>query len=378
MKSIDIILGTLFGDEGKGSFTNYKCSIKENPLVVRFNGGHQAGHTVVIGDKRHVFSNFGSGTLQNVPTFWSRFCTVSPTGLMKEGKVLREMGIDPVIYFDLNAMITTPFDILRNIANDDTTKHGSVGVGFGQTIQRNEDHYHLYVRDLLYPEIRDAKLQNIINKYYRFNFNPEAENQHAKTRKIYYDFIEACDDLVKRYDFMYGLNSFHDYDLIFEGAQGIMLDMNYGFFPNVTRSNCTAKNAVELIKELPFETYTNTYYITRAYQTRHGNGHLTNEDLDTSYIIDNPNETNRSDGFQGEFRKSVLDLSMLRYAIGCDIYENPKTQRHMVITCLDQVPARIPVTTAGKLIEVEWKDIPLHCGIAHMHGSWSEQGVNKE
>jgi adenylosuccinate synthase len=387
--NVDVIIGALFGDEGKGSFVNYKCSTKKKPLVVRFNGGHQVGHTVVIGDKRHVFSNFGSGTLQGAPTYWSRFCTVSPIGLLKEGKVLREMGIDPVIYFDLNAMITTPFDILRNIANDDTTKHGSVGVGFGQTIQRNKDHYCLYVRDLLYPEIRDAKLQNIINKYYRYNFNPKDEHQHAKTRKIYNDFLVACDDLVERYDFMYNLKGFYDHDLIFEGGQGIMLDMNYGFFPNVTRSNCTAKNALELIKESFSDIYINTYYITRAYQTRHGNGYMTNEDLDTSYIIDNPNETNRSDGFQGEFRKSVLDLDMLKYAIGCDNYENPKTQRFMVVTCLDQVPARIPVTTKGKLIEIEWNEIPLYCGITHRdsgpdfcmyhkYGSWSEQGVKKE
>lgn len=374
MKNIDIILGTLFGDEGKGSFVNYKCSTKDKPLVVRFNGGHQVGHTVVIGDKRHVFSNFGSGTLQGTPTYWSRFCTVSPTGLMKEGKVLREMGIDPTIYFDLNAMVTTPFDILRNIANDDTTKHGSVGVGFGQTIQRNEDHYHLYVRDLLYPNIRDAKLKNIIQKYYRFNFNPEDENQNNKTRKIYEDFLIACDDLVKRYEFMYSLKGLYDHDLIFEGGQGIMLDMNYGFFPNVTRSNCTAKNALTLIKELSFDTHINTYYITRAYQTRHGNGYMTNQDLDNSYIIDNPNETNRSDGFQGEFRKSVLDLDMLSYAVGCDTYENPKSSRNMVVTCLDQVPARIPVTKKDELIEVDWTDIPRYCGIRFKYGSWDEFG----
>jgi adenylosuccinate synthase len=375
-KDIKIVVGAGFGDEGKGAFVNYLCSITERPLVIRFNGGHQVGHTVVADGKRHVFSNFGSGTLQGTPTYWSRFCTVSPTGLLKEGKVLREMGIDPVIYFDLNAIITTPFDILRNIANDDTTKHGSVGVGFGQTIQRNDDHYHLYVRDLLYPEIRDAKLQNIINKYYRHNFNPKDEHQNATTRKIYNDFLIACDELVERYDFMYNLNGFNDHDLIFEGGQGIMLDTDYGFFPNVTRSNCTTKNALELIKKLPFETYVDTYYITRAYQTRHGNGHMTNEDLDNSHIIENPNETNVSKGFQGKFRKTVLDLDLLKYAVSCDSYENPKTSRNMVVTCLDQVPARIPVTMSGKLIEVDWTDIPRHCGIRFKYGSWSENGYD--
>jgi len=377
MKNIDIILGTLFGDEGKGSFVQYRCSTKSKPLVIRFNGGHQVGHTVVHNGVRHVFSNFGSGTLRGVPTYWSKFCTVSPTGVLKEGNYLRGMGIDPVLYFDLNAMITTPFDILQNIRNDNANKHGSVGVGFGQTIQRNDDHYHLYVRDLLYPEIRDAKLKNIINKYYGMNFDPAKTNQHAKTRKIYENFLVACDDLVKRYQFMYDLKGLYLHDFIFEGAQGIMLDMDYGFFPNVTRSNTTAKNALEIIKTLPFETHIDTFYITRAYQTRHGNGHMTNEGLDTNYIIDNPNETNVM-GFQGEFRKSVLDLDMLKYAVGCDTYENPRSSRNMVVTCLDQVPARIPVTKEGKLVKVNWFDIARYCGIRFKYGSWSENGYDDD
>lgn len=379
--TVSIVIGTLFGDEGKGTQVNYLCDIAERPMVVRFNGGHQVGHTVVLNGVRHVFSNFGSGTLRGVPTFWSRFCTVSPTGVMKEGRVLRDAGIDPVVYYDANAMVTTPFDILQNIRNDDTTNHGSVGVGFGQTIQRNEDKYHLYVRDLFYPEIRDAKLKNIINKYYRLNFDPAKTQQNIHTRKIYNDFIIACDDLVKRYEIRDGFNELYDHNFIFEGGQGIMLDMDYGFFPNVTRSNCTSKNAIVLIKEieagLERKLGIRTYYMTRAYQCRHGNGHMTNEDLDNDYIIDNPNETNTDEGYQGEFRKTVLDLDMLKYAIECDKYENPLGRRYMVVTCLDQVPARIPVTVGGKQIEVEWKEIGLHCGIKSSMGSWSEEGVNK-
>jgi len=377
---IDIIIGAGFGDEGKGAQVNFLCNQTHKPMVVRFNGGHQAGHTVVFEGKRHVFSNFGSGTLRGVPTFWSRFCTVSPTGIMNEGKALRDAGVNPVLYLDANAMITTPFDILKNIDLDDKSNHGSVGVGFGQTIQRNEDMYHLYVRDLLYPTIRDAKLKNIINNYYGFNFDPSEEHhQNAKTRKIYNKFIAACDDLVERYDICNGFQGLYDHNFIFEGAQGIMLDMDYGFFPNVTRSNCTAKNALVLIKEieagLGYKVNVRTYYMTRAYQCRHGNGHMTNEDLDNSYIIDNPNETNQSDGFQGKFRKSVLDLDMLQYAINCDKYENPNSKRVLVVTCLDQVPARIPVTSNGELLEVEWKQIATRIDpILDTWGSFSAEG----
>ena len=129
-----IVLGSAFGDEGKGLTTSFLCSITKNPLVVRFNGGHQAGHTVIHNGIRHVFSNFGSGTLDNTPTYWSEYCTVDPTGVIREGDSLNEKGIAPNIAFNGNAMVTTPFDIYSNQKRERDVNHGSVGVGFGTTI----------------------------------------------------------------------------------------------------------------------------------------------------------------------------------------------------------------------------------------------------
>ena len=375
-KNASIVIGTLFGDEGKGAQVNFLARQANKPLIIRFNGGHQVGHQVVLEDgTRHVFSNFGSGTLQGAPTYWSRFCTVSPTGVLREGEVLREMGITPLVYYDANAMVTTPFDILKNIQNDNNNNHGSVGVGFGQTIQRNDDMYHLYMRDLLYPKIRDAKLQNIINHYYKYNFNPALPRQNVKTRALYDKFINACNELVRTHQIIFdGLRSFQDYDWIFEGGQGILLDMDYGFFPNVTRSNTTAKNALELLKDYP-ERHIRTFYMTRAYQCRHGNGYMTNEDLDNSYITHNPLEVNTDEGFQGEFRKTVLDIDLLQYAISCDHYENPKSKRILVVTCLDQVPEKIPVTIGGELIEIYWKEITNYIDpMMESWGTYSDEG----
>jgi len=373
---ISIVLGAGYGDEGKGSFVNYLCSREKIDLVVRFSGGHQVGHTVVIGDKRHVFSNFGSGTLQNVPTYWSEYCTISPTGILKEGNVLREMGIEPQLYINGNAMVTTPFDILQNHKIEGENKHGSVGVGFGTTIQRNEDHFHLYVRDLMFPKIRNEKLRLIINDYYNLNFNPADIYQNQTTRKLYDNFIIACDDLVKRYRIFNDFNLL-GYNLIFEGSQGIMLDQNYGFFPNVTRSNTTSKNAIEFIKKygLSDGNNINTYYITRAYQTRHGNGYMTNEGLDTNYIKENPKETNVN-GFQGEFRKTVLDLDLLKYAVSCDKYHNPDSTKKMVVTCLDQVPQDIPVTINGELKTVWFNDIANYCDVKYKYPIYSDRGYD--
>lgn len=353
---LSIVLGSAFGDEGKGAFVNHLCTKTDDPLVVRFNGGHQVGHTVVLDGKRHVFSNFGSGTLRGVPTYWSEFCTVNPIGVLKESEVLKSNNIKPVVYYNANAMLTTPFDIYHNRKLDALNGHGSVGVGFGATIQRNEDHYHLYVRDLLYPKVRDAKLENIWKQYYKI---PELKGDWER---IMGNYIAACDNLVNNFKIVKSINEILYFDhIIFEGGQGILLDQNYGFFPNVTRSNTTSKNAVEIINKLPLfngDKVIDTYYITRAYQTRHGNGYMTNTELDCSYIQENPNETNVM-GFQGEFRKSVLDLDLLSYAIECDEFHNPSSKQRLVITCLDQLPDRksVPLTLKGKLTAMSPKKI---------------------
>lgn len=85
MKEVKVIIGANFGDEGKGLMTDYFCNKCDNPIVVRFNSGAQAGHTVVTPDgNRHVFGHFGSGTFNNTPTFLSKYFVVNPLSFLKE------------------------------------------------------------------------------------------------------------------------------------------------------------------------------------------------------------------------------------------------------------------------------------------------------
>lgn len=373
MNTIAIIVGLSYGDEGKGATVNSLCRLDpKNTLVIRHQSGHQVGHTVHEGNILHPFSNFGSGTLQNVPTYWTEYCTVNPVAVIREGQALREKGIIPKIIYNANAMVTTPFDIIQNINAEIKNNHGTVGVGFGATIQRNEDYYHLYVRDLQYPKIRDEKLRNILN-YYKYTTPLNAISQ-----RHYDEFLDACTRIIEMYEIVNGFNKLDmwDKDLIFEGGQGIMLDEDYGFFPNVTRSHTTSKNAIEFINKYKLhERNIMTYYVTRAYQTRHGRGYMTNEDLSTSYIKPNPTETNADTGHQGSFRKSVLDLDLLKYAISCDNIYNPDSQKKLVITCLDQVdPEAIPVTINGKLKTVRFSEIGKYLNIFNIFPSYSDKG----
>lgn len=373
-----IVIGACFGDEGKGSTVNYLCKQSDKPLVVRFNGGHQIGHTVVENEIKHVFSNFGSGTLVGAPTYVSEFCTVDPIGVKNELSVLTDNNIIPEVFYNANAMVVTPYDILSNVNDINNKKNGTVGVGFGTTIQRNEDNYKLYVRDLYYPKIRDIKL-SLIKEYYRYKL--KLFNGDIDIDKVSLDnFNNACDLLLERYKVINNIKEIYskNTDLIFEGGQGIMLDMNYGFFPHVTRSNTTSKNVMVILNNLgisPNFFNVNTYYITRAYQTRHGNGYMTNEGYDMSYINENPNETNVNNKYQGNFRKSPLDLDLLKYALSCDNQYND-TNKNIVVTCLDQVPEVFPICINNEIIlgncETIQKEIKMDIKIMK---SFSERGM---
>ncbi len=306
-----IVLGAHFGDEGKGLATSFLCSQTTNPLVVRFNGGQQAGHTVVYNGKRHVFSSFGSGTLQGVPTYWSKHCTFYPPSFLREYELLGS----PKIYVNPLCPVTTYFDIDHNRSDFKNKTHGTVGMGFGATIEREEDHFHLYVQDLFYPDILRAKLRKIAT-YYNRPFDTEAEEFMMLCANAI-DHIELSDDSILL-----------RYMPIFEGAQGILLDMDFGFFPNVTRSNTTSKNAMAMYgcKDI--------YYVTRTYLTRHGNGYLPDEM--SLQLTNNTEETNKSHKYQGHFRTAPLNFSLLNYAIGCDDHFSKGVRKNLIITCNDQ------------------------------------------
>lgn len=317
------VIGAGFGDEGKGKVVSCLCSKSENPLVIRYCGGQQAGHHVVIRNRLdHVCSNFGSGTLQGFDTYWSKYCTVDPIAILNELDVLGRKGISPILYLDERCPITTPYDQEYNRGIENKKQHGSCGVGVGQTIKREKDHYSLLVSDLKYPSVFRIKLELLTKKYYSCLGN-EID-----------DFLRACEELISCPNiktpsaYIFGDNLYDN--CIFEGSQGLLLDQKIGFFPHVTRANTGTKNILEMVDD-PIE----IYLVTRAYQTRHGNGPMTNEDLPHK-ILPNPYEQNFDTGFQGKFRMSILDLDLMRYAIQKDPYLRQNNQNiNLVITCLD-------------------------------------------
>ena len=328
---MDIILGLGFGDEGKGLVTSHICSRRKNPLVIRFNGGHQAGHTVVHDQKRHVFSSFGSGTLQNIPTYWSKYCTFYPTAFLNERAILEAKEIIPQIFVHPLSPVVTPYDVLANQIYAEISGHGSVGVGFGTTIKRHET-LKIHAQDLRYYTIIKAKLKNVLDYYCTtFKYDPQLK------KLIDIDltnFLDDCNDALNYIDIEDDSLLIQDWDLVFEGAQGILLDQNFGFFPNVTPSNTTTQNALAILNNV-HEGAVNVHYVTRSYQTRHGAGFMTNES--PLILANNENETNIFHKYQGKFRTGKLDPTLIQYAIECDKnFHTADIKKHLIVTCMDQ------------------------------------------
>jgi len=329
------VIGLGFGDEGKGLVTDYLCSKLDTDVVVRYSGGQQAGHTVIRDGNRHVFSNLGSGTLQGVPTYWSKFCTVDPMGIINEKKVL-EAVVDevPPLYIDPEAPVTTPFDKYANQNSDKMLKNGTCGCGVGTTFQREEDFYHLQWKDLYIDSVFELKLK-AIEDHYGFSIDTD-------------EFINQCRKVRDDRRIVTGEFSIFEYDnILFEGSQGLLLDQHHGFFPHVTRSNTGSKNILKLVDDVT------PWVVTRAYQTRHGNGPMTLENVELN-VEDNPNETNVSNKYQGKFRKSVLDLDLISHGIQSDSFLRHKLvdgDINLVITCMDQMEKPLKLKYENRIIE---------------------------
>src|SRR5574343_76052 len=322
------VLGASYGDEGKGKIVDFLVHRHKATVVVRFNGGAQAGHTVVTPDgRRHVFSHFGSGSFLGAKTFLSRHFVVNPILFFKEKALLLKHGIDPEVLVDPSAIITTPYDMIINqaIENARTVRHGSCGVGFGETIERNtqyapgmiSDFLRICMSDCEFDEIR-FKLELIRRVWVPTRIENLGICYTDEIKKLVMDdriLNHFINDLIRMHRVirLMKVEELSSYRLVFEGAQGLALDQSRGSFPHVTRSNTGLENVIEICNVAGIEEI-ETHFVTRAYLTRHGAGPLPNELSRKPYqgIKETTNVTNE---YQGKFRYAHLDASSLRARI---------------------------------------------------------------
>lgn len=331
------VIGANYGDEGKGLVTDWLAS--PDSVVVRFNGGAQAGHTVVSSAHRHVFSHFGAGTLSGASTYLGKHFVLNPLLFYQEalslGKCINEF---PALACDPRCYVTTPYDMIINQLLEDSRKsarHGSCGIGFGETIERNRyPAFRLLKSDLDNPSRVREKLRLIRDEWlparlYELHIERLPYNDSRLDNRMLLRTFDLFDKFAEEVQSA-GLEFLANKSIIFEGAQGLALDMDNGAFPHVTRSNTGLKNIVPIVKALRLDL--DVIYVTRAYFTRHGAGPLPGETN-----IEFEDKTNVENAYQGKIRFAPFDLISMAKRIEQDIQIFPSAKSSIALTCLDQV-----------------------------------------
>ncbi|AYF74418.1 adenylosuccinate synthetase [Nocardia yunnanensis] len=336
-----IVVDLGFGDAGKGATVDWLCSPAAGldvAAVVRFNGGAQAAHNVIAGGRHHTFRQFGSGTLSRVPTLLSRHMLVEPLALAAEARELAALGVaDPLslLSVDERALLSTPIHGAANRCREDTrgtARHGSCGIGIGETARYALDHDAPRVGDCRRPDVLRRKLIALAEHYApvlaggRHRYDPIDALMQAYTAFARAVAILPGDQLA---------GFARAGRLVFEGAQGVLLDEWRGTHPYTTWSTVEPRNARAMLARIGEPGY--VLGVTRAYLTRHGAGPFPTEDPDLTI----PERHNETGEYQGGFRRGHLDPLLLRYAVdACDGIDG------LAVNHLDAVDAGNEIRTA--------------------------------
>jgi adenylosuccinate synthase len=320
--SAHIVIGLGYGDEGKGLMVDYLCRRHQARLVIRFSGGPQPTHTVQLKDgKRHSFAQFGAGTfIPDCYTYLSDYMCIEPYALLNEYQALYALGIDDALkrlYIDPFCTVITPYHWLANRLRESAraeNRHGSCGMGLHECKKDRKNGYKIYANGLSHArhalaEIKGRKLSQL---YVLSKTNTRCAEYYEKIRKedtskVADFYAEAASkfklaerDLLKSYR----------ENVVFEGSQGVLLDKHAGFYPYVTHSHTTFKNAEELLERMYHKTI--KVGVIRTYMTKHGAG-----PFPTEALLGFEEKANMNGEWQGAFRQGYLDIPAIKYAIKC-------------------------------------------------------------
>ena len=332
-----LVAGLGFGDEGKGSITDYLCRQHDVNLVIRYNGGAQAGHNVVLPDGRHhCFSQFSSGTfVPDVETFLSRHMIVNPIYMYSEANHLQSLDVNAVwkrVIVEKLALVTNPFQVAANRLRElyrGGDRHGSCGMGVGETVQDSLNYSDaLRAGDLDDPELTKRKLKwsqerklTELQELRRRDLSPktalQADLEWAILQNPYYaqdwanGFYRDWSRKVRSVDHTWLSKRIGSGGtFVFEGAQGVLLDENYGFHPHTTWSTTTFKNAHDLLEGIPGVEKIRVGVI-RTHMTRHGAGPFPTYDPEMTLS----GEHNTYGDWQQNFKVGPLDTMLTNYAL---------------------------------------------------------------
>ena len=340
------VLGLGFGDCGKGHFIDALTRRWRAHSVVRFNGGAQAGHNVVTPadanspSRHHTFAQFGAGTfVPGVRTLLVDPMIIHPTALLVEAEVLSRIGVNDALsrlMIDAQCRITTPFhqaagrlrELLRGAA-----AHGTCGVGVGETVRHGLEHPDLELRYADLAQSNPAKARTLLDRLQAIRetllveFLPQspkvnvgtlsAEFQTLKDETLAEKWLASARALARHCppESFEAIRSqlWQAGCVLFEGAQGVLLDEWRGFHPHTTWSSINTAAVGDVATRFGIKTPIEHYGVMRTYLTRHGAGPLPTHDKSLDGLL--PEAHNSGDGWQGTFRRGHPDTVLLRYAL---------------------------------------------------------------
>lgn len=349
--SIAVIVGSQWGDEGKGKIVDLLS--KRYDIVVRYQGGANAGHTVQVGDKQFILHLIPSGILwENVKCVIGNGVVIDPKALLDEIKFLENLGINIKgrLFISQNAHLIMPYHkLLDSISESGSSKIGTTGRGIGPCYIDKYARKGIKIVDLRDKKDLEQKIKiNIEEKNILLTklYN-QAELNVDEIIKEYLDFDDAIDQYIT--DVPSYLNSAlnEDKSILLEGAQGTMLDVDFGTYPYVTSSNPTSGGACTG-SGIPPTKISMVIGIVKAYTTRVGLGPFPTE------LDGEEGETLRKVG--GEYgattgrprRCGWFDAFLLSYSRMINGIERAAITKLDVLSYLDEIKVCVGYEINGK------------------------------
>ena len=267
------IVGTQWGDEGKGKIVDWISSKAD--LIVRFQGGNNAGHTIKVDENIYKLNLLPSGIINNKKCAIGNGVVLDPWALINEIEKLQKKGIkinnNNLLIAD-NVCLILPIHKLLDEINEKLRGNALIGTtkkGIGPAYEDKVGRRAIRICDLKYPKLLKEKIHNL-HKYHSLRIA-----EYANSLENYYDELISMSEYLNSFAVPLWkiINKFGDENktIVFEGAQGSLLDIDFGTYPYVTSSNTISG---QIFSGTGFSNRTNSKIlgITKAYTTRVGSG----------------------------------------------------------------------------------------------------------
>ena len=283
--AVTVLVGSQWGDEGKGKIVDLLSNSYE--IVVRYQGGANAGHTVEIGDKKYILHLIPSGILrENVICVIGNGVVIDPIALLDEISFLegQNISVKDRLFLSQNAHLIMPYHkLLDSISESGKNKIGTTGRGIGPCYIDKYARKGIKINDLLHPDVLERKIrENIAEKNLLLkNIYHQKELEVDDIVKSYLAFDEKIDQYIKDVPSYLNQAIKEGKSILLEGAQGALLDIDFGTYPFVTSSHPTSGGACTGTG-IPPNKITDVIGIVKAYTTRVGEGPFPTELLDST------------------------------------------------------------------------------------------------